>query len=308
MKMHLPETAEAYGFHLSLIVNGLGLRPTVSTGTFGLLQVGVPAVQAGGDGVLAHMGWLMIPFAIFYLMLAALAVVVWMQLRWGTFSLPAASLPRAGVGVDGGRAANRQRVSPRTKRGILDRHATAKRLGALRRLGGRRRMGKPGGSGHHPRPRTGRRGAGRPGLVAEVSNTPLTTRASCGSAATMPHRRSGRTSFAIHDEPVLPMIRVEEADPEISAGRPVVQVYLRQAEVSVVSIKAMVLAFDRLPAVEQHNELEPMPAAVACRAAGSRGRNRDFRIRCPSRSRLDKIAGKADRAAGAPKALAYRIV
>jgi hypothetical protein len=77
-------------------------------------------------GVLAHMGWLMIPFAIFYLMLAALAVVVWMQLRWGTFSLPAAKpSPRRGGRQVGGRAANRQRVSPRTKHGILDRHATA---------------------------------------------------------------------------------------------------------------------------------------------------------------------------------------
>ena len=77
-------------------------------------------------GVLAHMGWLMIPFAIFYLMLAALAVVVWMQLRWGTFSLPTVKpSPRRGGRQTGGRAANRRRVSPRAKRGILDRHATA---------------------------------------------------------------------------------------------------------------------------------------------------------------------------------------
>jgi len=106
----------------------------------------------------------------------------------------------------------------------------------------------------------------RPGLVAEVSEHPFDDacilwigRHDAASPFLSPHG-----SFAIHDEPVLPMIRVEEADPRISAGRPVVQVYLRQAEVSVASIKAMVLAFaDRLPAVEQHNELEPMPAAVA---------------------------------------------
>jgi hypothetical protein len=31
--------------------------------------------------MLAYMDWLMIPFAVFYLMLAAFAVVVWVQLR-----------------------------------------------------------------------------------------------------------------------------------------------------------------------------------------------------------------------------------
>jgi hypothetical protein len=151
----------------------------------------------------------------------------------------------------------------------------------------------------------------RTGLVAEVSEHPFDDacilwigRHEPASPFLSPHG-----SFAIHDEPVLPMIRVEEADPRISAGRPVVQVYLRRAEVSVSSIKAMVLAFaDRLPAVEQHDGADARGGR--CRAAGSRGRNLDF---CrASDARADrvwtKIAGKADRAAGAPKALAYRIV
>jgi len=39
--------------------------------------------------MLAQMDGLMVPFAIFYLMIAALAVAVWMQLGWGNFGLRA---------------------------------------------------------------------------------------------------------------------------------------------------------------------------------------------------------------------------
>ena len=39
------------------------------------------------------MDWLMIPFAIFYLMLAALAVVVWVQLRWEKLEAQALKAP-----------------------------------------------------------------------------------------------------------------------------------------------------------------------------------------------------------------------
>jgi hypothetical protein len=43
------------------------------------------------------MDWLMIPFAVFYLMLAALAVVVWLQLRGDRIKAPALKPPRRGV-------------------------------------------------------------------------------------------------------------------------------------------------------------------------------------------------------------------
>lgn len=59
--------------------------------------------------MLAQMDWLMLPFAIFYLMLAALAVAVWMQLRWGNFGIPAIKpSPRRNGRRDGARAANAQ--------------------------------------------------------------------------------------------------------------------------------------------------------------------------------------------------------
>lgn len=59
--------------------------------------------------MLAHMDWLMIPFAIFYLMLAAIAVVVWMQLRWGTFGMRAVKpSQRRGGRRSGGYAATPQ--------------------------------------------------------------------------------------------------------------------------------------------------------------------------------------------------------
>jgi hypothetical protein len=86
---------------------------------------------------------------------------------------------------------------------------------------------------------------GRPGIVAEVSEHPFDDacvlwigRREPASAFVAPHG-----AFAIHDEPVLPMIRVEEADPRISSGRPVVSVYLRRAELSIASIKELALAF-----------------------------------------------------------------
>lgn len=39
--------------------------------------------------MLTQMDWLMIPFAVFYMMLAALAVVVWVQVRRGGVRMPA---------------------------------------------------------------------------------------------------------------------------------------------------------------------------------------------------------------------------
>lgn len=110
---------------------------------------------------------------------------------------------------------------------------------------------------------------GRPGIVAEVSEHPMAEacllwigRREPSSPFLLPHG-----SFAIHDEPILPMIRVEEADSSLAAGRPVVCLYLRRSEVTVSSIKAMALAFaDRLPAVEYSGPGDtglPMPATVA---------------------------------------------
>ena len=46
--------------------------------------------------MLVYMDWLMIPFAIFYLMLAAIAVVVWVQLRWEKLEAPALKAPSRG--------------------------------------------------------------------------------------------------------------------------------------------------------------------------------------------------------------------
>lgn len=108
---------------------------------------------------------------------------------------------------------------------------------------------------------------GRPGIVAEVSEHPFDDacvlwigRREPASAFVAPHG-----AFAIHDEPVLPMIRVEEADPRISSGRPVVSLYLRRAELSIASIKELALAFaGRLPAVE-------WPVSEAAAQAASAG-------------------------------------
>ena|ERR1700686_810680 len=54
---------------------------------------------------------------------------------------------------------------------------------------------------------------------------------------------SPQGSLAIHDEPAVPKLRIEEADPNVSGGRPVVTVYLRQSAVSARSIKARALTF-----------------------------------------------------------------
>src|SRR5947199_10563735 len=84
----------------------------------------------------------------------------------------------------------------------------------------------------------------RPGIVAEVSEHPFDEacilwigRREPASPFLTPHG-----SFAIHDEPVLSMIRVEKADSAIACGRPVVSVYLRRSEVSLALIKSMALA------------------------------------------------------------------
>jgi hypothetical protein len=59
---------------------------------------------AGWRRTLAEMDWLMLPFAVFYLMLAALAVVVWV-LRQDDFDLRAMKQPlrRAGQRVTAAR-------------------------------------------------------------------------------------------------------------------------------------------------------------------------------------------------------------
>lgn len=51
------------------------------------------------------MDWLMIPFAIFYLMLAALAVVVWVQLRRENMEAPALKSPSRRMARKPGNAA-----------------------------------------------------------------------------------------------------------------------------------------------------------------------------------------------------------
>jgi hypothetical protein len=93
----------------------------------------------------------------------------------------------------------------------------------------------------------------RPGLVAAVSDHPIEN--GCvlwlgrqeASGLLAPHG-----SFAVFDEPVLPMIRVEEADAAADGGRPAPRVYLRHSELSVASLKALALAFaDRLPVFER---------------------------------------------------------
>lgn len=110
----------------------------------------------------------------------------------------------------------------------------------------------------------------RPGLVAQVSEHPSEEacvlwigRCDPASAFLSPHG-----SFLIHDEPVLSMLRVEEADPAIADGRPVVRVYLRRSEVSLASIKAMAMAFAaRLPPVEYVSKAdEEMPAVATALA------------------------------------------
>src|SRR3954470_12198013 len=113
---------------------------------------------------------------------------------------------------------------------------------------------------------------GRPGIVAEVSEHPFDDacvlwigRREPASAFVAPHG-----AFAIHDEPVLPMIRVEEADPRISSGRPVVSVYLRRSELSIASVKRLALAFaNRWPAIElamSEGNAEPGLAASSAMA------------------------------------------
>lgn len=117
----------------------------------------------------------------------------------------------------------------------------------------------------------------RPGLVAQVSEHPFED--ACvlwigqrepASSFVSPHG-----SFAIHDEPVLPMIRVEEAEPTVADGRPVATLFLRRSEISIASIKAMALAFaDRLPASADApaEPADPQPIAVAAvEAAAGRG-------------------------------------
>jgi hypothetical protein len=93
----------------------------------------------------------------------------------------------------------------------------------------------------------------RPGMVAEVSDDPIEEacllwigRREPASPFLLPHG-----SFAIHDEPVLAMIRIEEADASIAGGRPIVRLYLRRSEVTVALMKTMALAFaERLPTIE----------------------------------------------------------
>ena len=59
------------------------------------------------------MDWLMIPFAIFYLMLAALAVVVWVQLRWEKLEAPALKLRGPTLSRENGtRSRHRATLSP----------------------------------------------------------------------------------------------------------------------------------------------------------------------------------------------------
>ena len=109
----------------------------------------------------------------------------------------------------------------------------------------------------------------RPGILAQVSEHPFDDacvlwigRREPASLFVSPHG-----CFAIHDEPVLPMIRVEEADPTTADGRPVVRLYLRRSEISVASIKAMALAFaDRLPQVDDAapaDQPPPLPAILS---------------------------------------------
>ena len=65
--------------------------------------------------MLAYMDWLMIPFAIFYLMLAALAVVVWVQLRRENMEVRALKSPSRRMARDrenGARSRHRARRSP----------------------------------------------------------------------------------------------------------------------------------------------------------------------------------------------------
>jgi hypothetical protein len=113
----------------------------------------------------------------------------------------------------------------------------------------------------------------RPGIVAAVSEHPIyeacllwIAHREPSSPFLLPHG-----SFALHDEPVLPMIRVEEADSSVSAGRPLVRLYLRRSEITVSSIKAMALAFaDRLPPIEdpaRENGGLPAPATAAAASA-----------------------------------------
>jgi hypothetical protein len=112
----------------------------------------------------------------------------------------------------------------------------------------------------------------RPGLVTEVSNHPFEEacvlwigRRDPASPFLMTHG-----AFAIHDEPVLPMIRVEEADPRVQGGRPVVSVHLRRSELSIASVKRLALAFaNRWPAIElamSEGNAEPGLAASSAMA------------------------------------------
>jgi hypothetical protein len=85
----------------------------------------------------------------------------------------------------------------------------------------------------------------RDGIVAEYAEHPFADACLLWIARRQPPLPFlwPQGSFAIHDEPALPMVRVEEADPRVSGGRPIVNVYLRQSAVSAGSIKARALAF-----------------------------------------------------------------
>ena len=50
-------------------------------------------------------------------------------------------------------------------------------------------------------------------------------------------------SFVVHDEPAVPMIRVEEAAPRVSGGKPIVTIRLRQTSLSARAIKTRALSF-----------------------------------------------------------------
>jgi len=61
-------------------------------------------------------------------------------------------------------------------------------------------------------------------------------------------------ALTIHDEPSLPMIRVEETDPRVAGGNPVVRVYLTQSSLTACSIKRTALDFaERLICAEPNS-------------------------------------------------------
>ena len=93
----------------------------------------------------------------------------------------------------------------------------------------------------------------RDGIVAEYAEHPLAEACLLWIArplSPLPFL-CPKGSLAIHDEPTLPMVRVEEVDPRVSGGRPIVSLYLRRSAISVGSIKARALAFaERLISAE----------------------------------------------------------